>query len=426
MARRNTLLGLTILLLSSTYLQAADLPSKVAAPVVPASCKAEITFPSYGGIIKQNPNPACLTLGGFGDIYVGGAVSGYFYTQSNQFPTSFAPPGINADRAARADFSNLMGFIQKADGPFQFYAAFGAYTIPGLGAPIYSAIEQNDLLYSPVPIVFGKYVFNDTWSIQGGRMPTLIGSELPFTFQNLNISRGLLFNQENVINQGVQVNYNEGPWSASFAATDGFYSGEINWVTGAIVYKIDAANTIGINGGTHFSSYTNFDSTTRRGLRYQFATPATLQNSSIISANYTYADGPVIVTPYIQYTNVERNDFLGLAGAETFGGAVLASYAFTDNFALAGRVEYITQSGNRANFPAQSSVLYGPGSSALSFTVTPTFTFDRYFLRGEFSTVQLYDITRGEVAFGTLGTGFGRTGNRTSQERYMIETGITF
>jgi len=158
MARRNTLLGLTILLLSSTYLQAADLPSKVAAPVVPASCKAEITFPSYGGIIKQNPNPACLTLGGFGDIYVGGAVSGYFYTQSNQFPTSFAPPGINADRAARADFSNLMGFIQKADGPFQFYAAFGAYTIPGLGAPIYSAIEQNDLLYSPVPIVLAASI----------------------------------------------------------------------------------------------------------------------------------------------------------------------------------------------------------------------------------------------------------------------------
>jgi hypothetical protein len=226
-----------------------------------------------------------------------------------------------------------------------------------------------------------------------------------------------------VINQGVQVNYSDGPWAASFAATDGFYSGEINWVTGAITYKIDPANTIGINGGTHFSSYTNFDSTTSRGLRFQFATPATLQNSSIISANYTYADGPWILTPYIQYTNVERNAVLGLAGAETFGGALLASYAFTDNFALAGRVEYITQSGNRGNPFGQSSVLYGAGSSAFSFTVTPTFTFDRYFLRGEFSTVQLYDIS---TFGGIVGTGFGRNGLKTSQERYMIETGITF
>ncbi|MCJ2032910.1 outer membrane beta-barrel protein [Methylobacterium sp. J-068] len=421
MAMNRSLLALSAVLLSSVCAYAADLKAPVAPAPPPAACKAEITFPAYGGVIKQNPNPACLTIGGLGDIYVGGAVSGYFYTQTN--PSSIVLPGIAADRAARVDFSNLMGFIQKADGPFQFYAAFGAYTIPGLGAPIFSAFDQTNLLFSPAPIVFGKYVINDNWSIQGGRMPTLIGSELPFTFQNLNISRGLLFAQENVINHGVQINYADGPWSASFAATDGFFSGEINWVTGAITYKIDAANTIGINGGTHFSSYTRFDFSDR-SLRNQFTTPQTLQNSSIVSANYTYADGPWIVTPYIQYTNVERNDFLVLAGAETFGAAVLASYAFTDNFALAGRVEYITQSGTRGNFAGQSSVLYGPGSSAFSFTVTPTFTFDRYFLRGEFSTVQLYDTST--IIPGVLGTGFGRNGLKTSQERYMIETGITF
>jgi hypothetical protein len=419
MTLKRPLLALTAVLLSSVCAYAADLKAPVAPAPVPASCKAEITFPAYGGFIKQNPNPACLTIGGFGDIYVGGAVTGYFYTQPNQY--TFSPAPLPSDRAGRVDVSNLMGFIQKADGPFQFYAAFGAYSIPGLGLPIYGTFDQTDLLYSPVPIAYGKYVINDNWSIQGGRMPTLIGSELPFTFQNLNISRGLLFNQENVINQGVQVNYSDGPWAASFAATDGFYSGEINWVTGAITYKIDAANTVGINGGTHFSSYTNFDFANpfgRRGLRFQYATPAALQNSSIISANYTYADGPWIVTPYVQYTNVESSAILGLAGAETFGGALLASYAFTDNFALAGRVEYITQSGNRGNPFGQTSVLYGAGSSAFSFTVTPTFTFDRYFIRGEFSTVQLYDITPG--------FGFGRTGLKTSQERYMLETGITF
>ena len=80
-------------------------------------------------------------------------------------------------------------------------------------------------------------------------MPTLIGTEAPFTFQNLNISRGLLFNQENTINQGVQVNYANGPWSASVAGTDGFFSGQISWLSGAITYKIDNSNTVGINGG---------------------------------------------------------------------------------------------------------------------------------------------------------------------------------
>lgn len=408
----------TLLCIGQVY--AADLPTKAAPPPAPEACKVAITFPAYGGVIKQNPNPACFTIGGIGDIYFGGVVTGYAYYQTNQFPFSAAP--LPSDRAGRVDFSNIQGFIQKADGPFQFYAAFGAYTIPGLGLPVYSTFDQTDLLYSPIPIVFGKYQLNDDWSIQGGRMPTLIGSEAPFTFQNLNISRGLLFNQENVINQGVQVNWANGPWSASVAVTDGFYSGELNWVTGAVTYKIDDANTIGINGGTHFTNYNSG----LRSLRFQYATPLALQNSSIISANYTYSAGPWIVTPYIQYTNVESNAALGLVGAETFGGAILASYAFTDNFALAGRFEYITQSGSRFSAVPATSVLYGPGSEALSFTITPTFTFDRYFIRAEYSRVELYNITRGNLAIGTIGTGFGRTGNRTSQDRYMVETGITF
>ena len=409
-------------LLCVGQVSAADLSARPAPPPVPEACKVAITFPAYGGVIKQNPNPSCFTIGGLGEIYIGGAVTGYAYTQTNQFNTAITPPGVPADRAGRVDFSNLQGFIQKADGPFQFYVAFGAYTIPGLGAPIYSAFDQTDLLYSPVSIAFGKYQINDEWSLQGGRMPTNIGSELPFTFQNLNISRGLLFNQENVINQGVQVNYASGPWAASLAATDGFFSGELNWITGLITYKIDDANTIGINGGTHFSSFNSG----LQSLRFQYATPLALQNSSIVSLNYTYSAGPWIVTPYIQYTNVERNAAFGLNGAETYGGAILASYAFTDNFALAGRFEYIAQTGSRFSVIPATSVLYGPGSEALSFTVTPTFTFGQYFLRGEYSRVELYDISRGNLAQGTLGTGFGRTGNRTSQDRYMVETGITF
>ena len=411
MKTRSILAGLVAVSLTAGYAAAADMPA--AAPPAPAAtgpCKVAITFPAYGGVIKQNPDPTCFTIGGIGEIYVGGAVTGYAYTQTNPFPFSVAP--LPNDRAARVDFSNLQGFVQKADGDFQFYAAFGTYSLPGLGLPIFSSFDQTDLLFTPVPIVFGKYQINEEFSVQGGRMPTNIGSELPFTYQNLNISRGLLFNQENVINQGVQVNYSSGPWSASLAATDGFFSGEINWITGLVAYKIDDANTIGVNGGTHF---TDFNSGVR-STRFQYATPLTLQNSSIVSANYTYSNGPWIVTPYIQYTNVDA--VFGLNGAETFGGAILASYSFTDNFALAGRFEYIAQSGNRFSATPATNVLYGPGSQALSFTVTPTFTFGRYFVRGEFSEVQLYDSTPG--------LGFGRTGLKRSQERYMVETGITF
>ncbi|ACL59349.1 porin [Methylobacterium nodulans] len=411
MAIRFTPVSMAALALMSGYAQAADMPAAPAPASAPQACKATISFPAFNGPIKQNPDPTCFTIGGFGDIYVGGALTGYAYTQTNPFPFSAAP--LPSDRAARVDISNLQAFIQKADGPFQFYIQAGAYAIPALGFVNYSAFDQTDLLFSPLPVAFGKIVINDMWSIQGGRMPTLIGSEAPFTFQNLNISRGLLFNQENIINHGIQLNFSDGPWSASVAVTDGFFSGELSWLTGSVSYKIDDANTIGINGGF------NFDRTNvlNRSLRYQYATPLFQQNSGIFNINYTYSEGPWTITPYFQFTNVERDLRIGiLESASTYGGAVLASYSFTDNFALAGRVEYETQTGNRLT--GITSLLYGPGSSALSFTITPTFTIGRYFLRGEYSHVQLYDIT--------AGLGFGRLGNKTSQDRYMIETGFTF
>lgn len=383
------------------------MPAAAAAP----TCKATISFPSYGGPIKQNPDPSCLTLGAFGDFYVGGALSAYGYSQSHPLP--FSPAPLPSDRSDRVDLSNLQVFIQKTDGPFQVFIQAGAYAIPALGFVNYRAFDQTDLLFGPLPVAYGKFVINDAWSIQGGRMPTLIGSEAPFTFQNLNIQRGLLFNQENTINHGVQLNYSEGPISASFAGTDGFFSGDLTWFTGSVTYKLDDQNSVGVNGGLNLGR-TN---SALRSLRYQFATPLLQQNSGIVSVNYTYSDGPWTVAPYAQFTNVDRDLRLGiLQGASTYGGAILASYAFTDNLALAGRLEYEEQSGRRGS--GTTSLLYGPGSGAFSVTVTPTYTVGRFFIRGEYSHVKLYDVA--------AGLGFGRSGLRASQDRFMIETGITF
>ena len=392
---------------------AADLATRPAPVPVVEACKATLLYPSFGPTIKQ-PDPFCFPTV-VGDIYVGGNLSGYAYTQSH--PTPFTtPPGsqFSSDRRDRVDFTNIQGWIQKPEGPVQFYIQAGAYSIPGLGLPIYNTFAQTDLLFTPLPIAFGKFVINDMFSVQGGRMPTLIGSEAPFTFQNINISRGLLFNQENVINHGVQLNYSDGPVSASVAGTDGFFSGEITWLTGAVTYKFDDNNTVGINGGVNLGR----QDTTLRSLRYQFATPNAQQNSGILSVNYTYSNGPLTITPYFQFTNVERDPGISIfANASTIGGAVLAAYSFTDNFSLGGRLEYISQSG-RPTDVVFTNLLYGPGSSAFSATITPTFTLDRYFVRGEFAYVELFDSTPGFR--------FGRANTRTSQERFLIETGVTF
>lgn len=392
---------------------AADLVAPKAAPeaAAPETCKATISFPAFNGPIKQNPNPTCLTLGGIGDVYLGGALTGYAYTQTNPFPLSVPP--LPNDRESRVDFSNLQLFIQKPEGPVQFYVQVGGYAIPQLGVPNFSAIDQTRILFSPVPVAFGKVQFNDNWSFQAGRMPTLIGTEAPFTFQNLNINRGLLFVQENVINQGFQLNYSDGPLSVSVAGTDGFFSGELSWFTGAVTYKLDDNNTVGVNGGTNLTR----TDVRFRSLEYQFTTPLLQQNSGIFNANYTYSEGPWTVTPYFQFTNVERDERLGiLQSASTYGGALLVNYAFNDNWSLAGRVEYEEQTGRIGS--GTTSLLFGPGSSAFSFTVTPTYTVDRYFVRGEYAYVEIFDLEPGR--------GFGRFGTRPTQERFMLEGGVTF
>ncbi len=98
--------------------------------------------------------------------------------------------------------------------------------------------------------------------------------------------------------------------------------------------------------------------------------------------------------PYWQYTSVPTNTRIGVAkGASTEGAALLLSHSFKHGLSLAGRGEYICNSGKAS----QNSVnlLYGPGSKAASITVTPTFQRGGFFVRGDVSYVHARDITPG-------------------------------
>ncbi len=64
------------------------------------------------------------------------------------------------------------------------------------------------------------------------------------------------------------------------------------------------------------------------------------------------------------------------------------------------------------------SALFGPGSNAYSFTVTPTYTFGHYFVRGEASYVN--------IGSGVAGFGYGLDGTEKDQVRGMLELGVLF
>ncbi len=315
--------------------------------------------------------------------------------------------GGSGDRTSRVDVSNAQIILQKADGLVQFYLQAGAYDIPALGTPLVPAGKALSDLYGPLPVAYLKIAPTSNFSIMAGNLPTLIGAEYTFTFENIDVERGLLWDQENAINRGIQLNYSTGPLNASLSWNNGFYSQSYTWLWGSLAYAIDPANTLTAVGGQNlgFSKFSNF------------ATPALQNNSGIYDLIYTYNSAPWIIQPYFQWTWVPHNPEIGaLRSTSTLGGALLASYALTDNFFLAGRVEYIGSTGNPTDGAA--NLLYGPGSGAWSLTLTPTYQHKKFFVRPEVSFVQARGYTSGDV--------FGSEGKNPAQIRGLIETGFLF
>jgi Putative beta-barrel porin-2, OmpL-like. bbp2 len=364
------------------------------APAAPAAPAANpMAAPAMSGPLVANPNPAKFNAGPIGPVYVTGVLSGLGLVQSEP---------VVSDSTGHFDISNGQVVVQKPDGPFQFYLQSGIYSLPALGYSYLRAAPTNSATYGPLPVAFGKWAPTDSFSIQAGKLPTLIGAEYTFTFQNMNIDRGLLWYQEPAISHGVQANYSTGPFSFSASFNDGYYSDDYNWLVGLATWTIDKTQSLTLVGGG------NFD----RSAAVSPATPLFQNNSQIMNVIYTYSNAPWTITPYFQYSNVPKNLSLGIpTDGQTYGGAVLASYAFDDNWSLAGRAEIIGSSGLDLLF-------YGPGSWAWSLTATPTWQQGIFFVRGEASVVNINDISAGE--------GFGKSGTGHTQFRFALETGIVF
>ena len=105
-----------------------------------------------------------------------------------------------------------------------------------------------------------------------------------------------------------------------------------------------------------------------------------------------------------------------LKGASTTGGAILASYAFKHGFSLPMRLEYISSSGSAAENSV--NLMFGPGSTGTSFTVTPTFQAGGFFLRGDIAYAHAGSFTPGAV--------FGPNGTNNNQVRAVAEIGFIF
>jgi hypothetical protein len=365
------------------------------------SCRADaLPTPPLSGPLAGNPDPFAFDAGPPGKIYVGGIASGLAAFTSD-------PERTPGDRRWRWDASNGEVFIQKTEGMFQFFVQAGAYNLPALGMPLLSTGTETADLYSAVPVAYAKFAPTSAFSILAGKLPTLIGAEYTFTFQNMNIERGLLWNQEPAISRGLQANYASGPISLSLSWNDGFYSNDFSSLSGIAAWAIDSSNSISFVGSGNLATSTKSSA----------ATPLYQNNSEILNLIYTYTASPWTITPYLQYTQVSSSDKLGVAhSGQTCGAAILATYNLSPAWNLSGRIEYIDSTGNAAD--GAPDLLYGPGSNAWSFTITPTWQYKVFFVRPEASFIALNNATPGSA----LGPDF----TARNQFRALIETGVLF
>jgi hypothetical protein len=345
---------------------------------------------AQAGAITANATPITFDAG-FGSIQVNGQLSGLAFYQSN---AEKAAPG---DSETWADIDNAMISVQKTSGFFQFDVQAGLYSFPTVGNPYDKASDQNSA-FGAVPVAYGKLQFTDEFSISAGKLPTLVGAELPFTTQNANIERGLLWWQEPIVSRGVQANYASGPLSVAVSWNDGYYTNVWNTFSGLISYAADSANTFAFD----VSATSDTAATT---------------GHQIYNVMYTYSNGPWSVGPYVQYESYDHG------GGSEAGAAVLASYQFTPEWSLNGRAEYewTTSAGLEYAYPI-------PGyekASAWSFTITPTYQKGIFFARGELSYTDLPDYAHIDIGSTEYGLGFGETGAKDGQFRAMFETGIS-
>lgn len=372
-----------------------------------------LATPSMAGPLAANPNPFSVDLPDwFGDaggkIYIGGDVSGLFYVQSN---ATHAAPG---DADTFVDISNGQVFIQKTDGWLQFFVDAGAYSFPTVGVPYTDSVNTEHDTFGYVPVAYAKLVGMgalSNFSIQAGKLPTLIGDEYGFTYQNMNIERGLLWNLEPIVSRGVQINYANGPLTVSVSWNDGTYTDEFTSFSGLLTYALNnGADTLTFAGGGNVESAT-VGNLLKHGL---------LSTGSEYDLIYTHTSGPWTISPYFQYVTTPSIE--GSKESNVWSGAILASYSFDDNWKIAARGEYEASSGN----PLTTFDLtgYGAGSNAWSITVTPTYQWKVFYARADVSYVGITGLANG--AGFPAGFGFGKTGSSSSQVRGMFELGVLF
>jgi hypothetical protein len=352
------------------------------------------------------PSSTSLTLG---PLTIDGVFSAFslFTSQVNATGALDTPTG--ADLSNRTDISNGFLIVNKSSGTFRYGFAAGAYNIPVVGFSLNKTIQNgaNTSLYGALPSVYVEYAPTSYFNLQAGKLATFTGQESTYTYQNINIQRGILWNIETAVSRGIGATLTGSKFNGSLQVNDGYYSGNRLGVEGQIT------NTP--NSNTTYEFVFVIPNSSAPG-----NATASIANKTLYNPLLTYTTGKWQFQPYLLWVESPASSALGYTNAEhAFGAAFMGTYSLNTIWSLPFRVEYGKNGSTQSDKSPNANLLgYGPGSSAWTYTLTPTYRKGVFFARAEASDVTVSNLTPG--------TAFGAGGMQSNQFRSGLEAGLQF
>ena len=217
-----------------------------------------------------------------------------------------------------------------------------------------SYIEQVDIDEAYIEAKTGML------TITAGRILTNVGGEAPYTWQNVNIQRGLLWNAEPVFYNGIRVSTDINNFSVYAGVNDADTS------DGKMALEAGVA-----------TSFQNIDA----ALNVFIPDKSDEENTRVynLTLNLNYFE-KLPLTFYVDYLD-QPTDGSHVNG---WGAALLGAYKVDNNLSIGGRIEYVNNDGDGDVYSI------GKGNSAWTLTVTPKYQLNKYlYIRGEASYVKL-------------------------------------
>ncbi|MDD2794520.1 MAG: outer membrane beta-barrel protein [Acidocella sp.] len=369
--------------------------------------------------------PTAITIDGgpLGSLALSGGVDGYGY-YLGETNNNGNMPGTNKDIGANV--ANGLVQLQKTSGVLQFTVEVGSN---GGAVTLGTAPTQTSISnFSTGPLYAGYVTVAPTGSpftVSVGQMASLEGYESAIDWNNANQFTTGIFYVENAQDRGVQLNYSQGPVSASVQLGDGYDTGVFNFLQALASYSFNSNNMLSVYyagnlGRTGLNAHTyagtgNYNTTSVGAYGSEF------DNSQMVGAYYSYTIGNLNVVPEVQYQIAKADAQLGQNKATSnFGAAVFGDYSFANTpYSLGGWVEYFTSHTSSLD---NSNWFIAPDAEAVGFSASPTWQYKDLFARADVG--YLYLLNRTEPN-GTK-TGFGSNANSRGIFQSTLEAGLLF